>query len=335
MTTQKASFLFLLSLTATLCQAQHAGNIHYRPELGQAAVSSVPLAPPPLDENYFYLHIDALYNKVPSAYLAIFNVVQLGKDAEEAHQLMQERVGGLLKNLKEIGISGEAVFVDMISQIPIYEYQLQKKVFSKSYQEVPAGIELQKNLHIQFRDGSKMDQILALAARHEIYELIKVDYQVDNQQQVYQALREAAFSQVRQQLKAYQMLGVQYDTLPMIFAESQMVSLPLHRYISYQSKSGATLENKIRDSAQVKQFRQAQTVYYQGIPTDEYEIVINPVVKEPVVQFTYQLQVRFQRFPPQPQVRVQREVQREKEFIILTPDGNTRTLHVESSTERP
>ncbi len=320
--------------------AQHAGNIHQQQtsrtqHLQQAPVQQTnQFAPPTLDPNYFYVNVKVLYNQVPDAFLAIFNVMQLGKDAEDANAQMGTRIEAILEGLAEIGVPRTEVFIDMISQIPIYEYEVQKKVFSKTYQEIPAGIELQKNLHVRFKDGNLMEKIVRLMAQQEVFELVKVDYLIKDQGKILQEVRKAALEYSQEEIKSYRALGVQYDTLPVLFNDSRKVIFPLTRYMSYPSKASSSLKEKIKDPTQVKQVRTPKVVYYQALPTDDYSVVINPLENEPCVQFHYELMLRYQLHIPQPQVRVEHKTIREKEYIILTPDGNTRTLELTRKEEK-
>jgi hypothetical protein len=68
------------------------------------------------------------------------------------------------------------VFTDMLSFVPVYEIETTRKLFSKTYQEVPAGFEIQKNIHIKFTDARILDQLVTAAAKEEIYDLVKVDF---------------------------------------------------------------------------------------------------------------------------------------------------------------
>ncbi|MEL7534342.1 MAG: SIMPL domain-containing protein, partial [Bacteroidota bacterium] len=247
----KRLFFLLCGISLySLLTAQHAGNIHQQQpvssqHLQQAPVQNTPqYSPPTLDPNYFYVNVKVLYNQVPDAFLAIFNVMQLGKDAEDANVQMGTRIDAILAGLDEMGIDRSEVFIDMISQIPIYEYEVQKKVFSKTYQEIPAGIELQKNLHIRFKDGNLMERIVRLMAQQEVFELVKVDYLIEDQGKILQEVRKAALAYSQEEIKSYSALGVQYDTLPVLFNDSRRVIFPLTRYMSYPSKASSSLKEK-------------------------------------------------------------------------------------------
>jgi hypothetical protein len=47
------------------------------------------------------------------------------------------------------GYRSGAIIADMLSFVPRYEMQAEKRLFSKTYNEVPAGFELQKNVLVR------------------------------------------------------------------------------------------------------------------------------------------------------------------------------------------
>ena len=61
--------------------------------------------------------------------------------------------------------------------------------------------------------------------------------------------------------------------------------------------------------------------FYQAIPANDYDLVINPDLLEPAAQFTYSLKVRFTLYPPKAPVAPQKIVEVKKQFMYLTPDG--------------
>ena len=92
--------------------------------------------------------------------------------------------------------------------------------------------------------------------------------------------------------------------------------------------SSSTLKG-LKDEGGVQQVRKPSTMYYQPLSPNQFEVVINPLIEEPGVQFAYTLTVRYY-FQPAPtvQVQVQQEIIKQKEFLILTPDGNVRPLTI-------
>jgi ketosteroid isomerase-like protein len=109
------------------------------------------------------------------SYLAIFTFTQLGQSAEEADS-HDERLRKSSARVAKSGVKEKDVFTDMLSFVPVYEIETTRKFFSKTYQEVPAGFEIQKNIHIKFTDARMLDKLVTAAAKEEIYDLVKVDF---------------------------------------------------------------------------------------------------------------------------------------------------------------
>lgn len=319
--------ILLLSLIATQpLLAQHGGNVRYS---GNVVNPVVDAPPPPAEPDFqqYRFEINGLYNASTAAYVAIFNIVQLGETAEEADNLISARFDALTEELNDMGIPTKDIHVDMISQVAIYEYQVDKKLFSKdNYLEIPQGIELQKNLHITFRDGSLMDDILAASAKQEIYDLVKVDYYLENQEAILHQLQKEVMEFHLIEKEMYKQLGVRLDTAKVAFTASTQVHYPIDRYQNYQSTSSSTLKG-LKDEGGVQQIRKPNTMYYQPLSPNNFEVVINPLIEEPVVQFAYTLSIRYYfQPPPTVQIQIQKEIITQKEFLILTPDGNVRSL---------
>ena len=116
----------------------------------------------PFGTNIMEFKATALYNAKADAYTAIFNVVQLGETAQESDDRMNARLSSFINALVQAGVKREDIFVDMITFLPIYEYKEgEKRLFSsKTFSEVPAGFELQKNIHIKFAEGSTLDRVV-------------------------------------------------------------------------------------------------------------------------------------------------------------------------------
>lgn len=316
----------LLLLLPALLSGQAAGNVRYQ---GQPTPTADPLPQAGIDHRGHHFVVRALMNVPTTAQVAIFNIVQVGEDAAEANALMDARLQGLIDDLKALGMDPADLFVDMITQVPIFEYVAEKKRFSKTYNEVPAGIELQKNLHIRFRDGNLLDDIVKLAALHEIYDLVKVDYFFDQQEAVLDKLRLLAMKQLEKQVQVREQLGVRYDSARRTAAEAHTLIYPLDRYRSYEGFGSSSLANLRRQDG-VTQIRKPQTLYYDQVRYQDYDIVLNPELLEPCVQVSYVLEAYYflaEKVAPE----VKTEVVREVEYRLLTPDGKVQTLHIQRS----
>src|SRR5690606_3639704 len=103
-----------------------------------------------------------IYNEKATSKLAVFSVLQLGKTAEEATDLIGERINSVKSQIKSFKPEIEVV-TDMISFVPVYEFEEEKRIFNpKTYNEKPSGFELRKNLIIKFNETNDLNQILKI-----------------------------------------------------------------------------------------------------------------------------------------------------------------------------
>ena len=281
-------------------------------------------------ENNLEISINALSNQRATSYMAIFNIIQIEETAESTNAAMKNRLDPLIAEIKNLGLTDNDIYVDLVNFLPKYEFDVSKKLFSpKTYKEIPIGFELQKNLHIRFTNPSQLDKILTAAAKQEVYDIAKVDYFVENPQLIYQELRQAAFAYLTTIKEQYAAIGITLDSAYTITGENAWVAYPGDRYEEYKAFSTQRINPQERADAKVNQIDKPTTRFYDAITANDYDIVLNPEILEPAVQFSYNLLVRFtipERIP-------QTVTKTQKEFIMLTPEGVVKTIAIDSSNE--
>jgi uncharacterized protein YggE len=273
-------------------------------------------------QNIIEMTVNALSNQQADAHIAIFSVFQSGKTAKAVNQAMNERLGIVTKALADLGIDEDDVYIDMVNFLPTYAYNEEKKIFSKkTLTEVPTGFNLQKNLHVRYRKAELLDQVITVAAEEEIYDIIKVDYAVNEPQKIYEELRNMAFDYLDGIKQQYAENGIALDTALQHAAESAWVVYPGDRYETYSAHASQKLTKQETANAVVTNVDKPTLSFYQAIPANDYDLVINPDLLEPAAQFTYSLKVRFTIYPPKAPVAPQKIVEVKKQFMYLTPNG--------------
>lgn len=305
--------------------AQQAGNyVQYNNfDAGQnMRYQSVPKSARIIDENILELKINALYNQKASSYVAVFSIIQLGKSADEANTLLNTRLGAFVEDVKGLGIPVKDIVVDMVNFLPKYELDATKKLFSKkTYTEIPKGFEMQKNVHIRYTRPEQLDDIITKASKQEIYDLVKVDYFDDDPQKVYKELRERSFQYLNEIKAAYRTIHLGLDTAYVLAAENTWVAFPGNRYEAYQAYSTQSFE-AIEKGASVNTLDKPTSRFYNAVPANDYDIIVNPEVVEPVIQYSYNLVARFTLHEPP-------KAAKGKSYFWLTPEGEVRELKME------
>lgn len=290
-----------------------------------AQYRAIPKAAVLIGDNILEISVNALSNQKADTYTAIFSVLQLGKTAEETNNLMNSRINAFVSDMKSLGVAPENIYIDMVNFLPKYENDVTKKLFSKkTFTEIPKGFEMQKNVHISYTKPEILDDIVTAASRQEIYDIVKVDYFVQNQDKVYLELREAAIAYLEKVKSQLIGTGIKLDSAYTIAGENAWVAYPMNRYESYQAYSSQSIDPGDKN-ANINLADKPISRFYNAIPANDYDVVINPSILEPAVQFSYNLVMRF----TMPERKIATTTITKKEFIMVTPAGEVKTLKVE------
>ncbi len=304
----------LIVLFAKIIYGQMSGNINYHKSSEREAYN------PNLYEGYtniINLSIRGLANIKADTYVAIFAITQNGKTAEETNKLIDIRVKKALEGLQSEGVE---TYVDMLSFVPSYEYETDKKIFSKTYTEVPAGFELKKNIHVKFTDYKKIDNILSAMASAEIYDLVKVEYYSSQIEAVKKTLRDKARNLLAEKQKSYEeILAVQFTSMHKHIADGYTVTSPADRYNSYSAYNSQNTPYTKKFS-KVRTASKSATMYYEPIDNSSFDFVINSVILEPVIQIVYEIRLK---------INTEEEEKINKEYLLISPNGEVKKLEIE------
>ncbi|MBX7051839.1 MAG: SIMPL domain-containing protein [Flavobacteriales bacterium] len=315
-------FWLVCLLTISKTQfAQHAGNYLYNNNYGintdRAAVNiNTPSA------NTISLKAEVMMNVKPTSYTAIFSATQTGKDIFEVDSMMAQRIDQVKYALGLMGIPESDVHIDAVSMIPTYAYKLEEKKFSKRSTEVPVGFEMKKNIHILFKQPHLLDLIISEMAFAEIYDMVKVEYNIDGMQSYYEELRKAALEVIDSKELTYESLKMHLDVYSM--GDGFNCTYPIERYKSYTAfNSGssyqavayarANRENNVTVNGKnttvnvygeksyegyeqqfiVQTAEKNKTIFYDRMPYNQFDKVINADTEEPCIQLFYNLQVYY------------------------------------------
>lgn len=311
------------------------GNYNYNKDKNYNTPSPSITAPTSLpnarwiDDRTVILEVNALSNQKADEYIAIFNIKQIGRTAEEADRLLNQRFDGFVTAATAAGVPRDAIYLDMISFVPVYEYEVEKKVFSKkTYNEVPKGFEIQQNIHIQYDDSRVLSKLVSAAAKNEIYDIVKVDYFVNNTEEIYHEMREKAAAYLSKEVEQFSAMGLELDAAYRIITEEERSYFPVDRYSSYQAFSSQSLDGTAK--GRINNADKATTMFYDKVTYDNFQVIVNPSILEPVVQYLYNLKIKFRLKQPDPQIKVEKK----REFVWLTPDGRLQTLKIEDAPRK-
>ena len=306
---------FSVALVSTMLSfGQASGNLNYQ-NRGRNSISNSDFSVD-FSTNYdMVVSAKGLANIKADTFVAIFSITQTGKTAEEATSLMSQRLSPVLSALKAKNMEA---FVDMISFVPMYEFETEKKVFSKrTYNEVPTGFELKQNLHIKLHEATRLNELITLLANSEIYDLVRMDYYSTELETIKKELKEKVKAAFAEKQKLYETtLGESFATAEKKITDGFAQTSPSQQYKSYEAYNSASLQGK--RAGNILQANKSTTQYYQPIADKDFDVVLTPIIVEPVIQLIYEMKMSVNRT----------EKNKSKEVMFLTPAGELKKLNL-------
>ncbi len=299
--------VLILLAAPVLCHGQIGGNINFGNPASRARTDGRDRAmrglnegqiPPTITSSFVEAHV--LMNVKADEYVAVFGIMHEGETLPECGAKMDATIKTFTAELKKVGSSDKDVYVDFITHNKIYGYQVQADFL----QEKLVGFELKKNVAIRYKDSAQFDKIAQAAAKAQVFDLIKVDYIVKDIAAVQEKLMEEAARVARNKMTRYEkLLGFRLLPPVQIYSEKSAVHYPATMYDSYTAYEAEEVrlpETKTKKYT-VRNLRKSSTFYFNPLNADGFDAVINPVIVEPIVQFTMHLKMKYE--VEQPRVR--------------------------------
>lgn len=294
--------LMLLALTiagAGTCYAQASGNIGYsqsggkaRAEQSERTKRTVGQAEAPPTPTTMFVEASVLMNVRADEHVAVFSVSQECATVAECNQKMDATIGKFSSELKALGVGAGDVFVDFAAQNKIYGYELSANVAKEKL----VGFELKKNVAIHYRDSSLLDKLVIAASKSNIFDLVKVDYLVKDTGAVQSQLMEEAAKIIKLKSARYErLLGIKLVPPAQVYAERPGIYYPTELYDSYTAYESEDIDSRYyKDRYTIQSARKSRTFFFNGLNADGFDYVVNPIIIEPVVQFTLYLKVKYE-----------------------------------------
>jgi uncharacterized protein YggE len=283
----------------SLCLAQVSGNVGYSQNGGKGRavqnerskrVLSKEEMPP--SGTSTFVEANVLLNVRADEYVVVFGIVHEGETIAECGRKMDATVKQYSDELKALGIADDARFVDFIAQNKIYGFEVTGDVA----REKLVGFELKKNISIHYKDASLLDKIVLAASHSQVFDLIKVDYIVADLDRIQDRLMDEATRIIKRKASRYEkLLDIKLQPPAQVFAEKSAIHYPTDLYDSYTAFETEHVGIPVnRERLTTQTARKSRTFYFNGLDADGFDAVINPVMIEPVVQFTLYLKVKYE-----------------------------------------
>ena len=291
--------ILAIIVSATFCFGQTSGNNAYSQSSNNARAKqnerskkniTIPEAPP--SASTMFVEANVLLNVKADEYVAVFGIAQECVSVPECNQKMDSVVNEFSEAVRKLGVGRDDLYADYISQNKIYGYKLAGDIAKENL----VGFELKKNISIHYKDKQLLDKLILAASQSRIFDLIKVDYIVRDTNAIQERLMEEASKIIKQKTERYQkLLSVKLLAPGQVYAEKPSVYYPTQMYDSYIAEDSEEIVSEYnRQKYTIQNARKGRTFFFNALDADGFDSVINPVVIEPVVQFTLYIKVKYE-----------------------------------------
>ena len=241
--------------------------------------------------NYTYaIEASVLTNVKPDAFIAVFGINEEAVAATASNQKVNDKVAELTKAISSLGIGPDDIFVDFITQNRVYDYTVDGSKVTENF----SGFETKKTIAIRYKSRALFEPIVTAAANVQIFDLIKVDYVVSDFEAVRKQLFAEAVKVIKSKEQSYaKSFGITLTPVGLA-NEKYDAFYPSESYERYQAyeTGDAYAYSRSGSSSRVVQ-RKSFTFFYDPFNTSGFDLVINKIGIEPVVQFYVYLRMQY------------------------------------------
>jgi len=290
---------FTVLVCSTLSLAQTSGNVGYsqsgssaRAKQNERNKKAIPATEAPPTGTTMFVDASVMINVKADEFVAVFGVAQECATVPECNQKIDETIKGFSGSLRQLGVGTDDIYVDYVAQNKIYGYKVTENVAKESL----VGFELKKNVSVHYKDKALLDRMVIAASQAKIFDLIKVDYIVKDTAAVQDKLMDEAAKVIKGKTARYEkLLSVKLQSPGQIYAERPSIYYPTQMYDSYVAEESEEMSvDNYRQKYAIQNARKGRTFFFNALDADGFDYVINPVVIEPVVQFTLYLKVKYE-----------------------------------------
>lgn len=242
-----------------------------------------------------FIEAYVLLNAVPDEFIAVFGAAQEAPTAVESNQKVNSQIAQLVDAANKLGVARTNIYVDMITQNRVYNFA--PAGADGTIRERLAGFETKKTIAIKYKDRSVLENLLAAAARASIFDLIKVDYVINDMSKIRSRLLDEASTIIKQKEDNYtRSLALKFRRNA-VFQETYQTYYPVELYQTYTAAESGSVEPNYESRTRVVRERKSSTSYLELLDRSAFDVVINSVGLEPLVQCTLYLKVRYSLMP--------------------------------------
>ena len=237
----------------------------------------------------YAIEASVLTNLKPDAFVAVFGFSAEAAQSAASNEKVNAQLSEFIKDLQSLGISRDDIFVDFITQNRVYDFKVKNNQAVENF----SGFETKKTIAVRYKDRDLFEKLLATAASHQIFDLIKVDYIVAD----FDAVRKRLFAEAVKIIKEKELsyknaFGVALTPVGLA-SEKYDAFYPADTYERYEAfETGDVETSSDSNSSKIVQ-RKSSTFFYQPFEGSRFDSVIEKLGVEPAVQFSLYLRMQY------------------------------------------
>ena len=323
--------VYFISTICVILNAQAAGNALYGNN-SYENISTYNSVKEKLNNGFSFSENGNSINyqmKIMSHVVADYYLVTLGVNEERqtieiCNAQINQRIERLISQLKS-NLKIKDVYVDFIAQVPIYDFYLEKTGENQyNGKQEQKGFEIKKNLIIKITDIQDLDEILSLASKEEIYNLINVEYYNNSMEDIYDEMIAEAkkiYSNKEKQRKMFDSDKEEFEDIQVNVEKFSVQPISMYREFKAFETSEVSLKSNYNQPVNYVQqeLRKSKSFYFRPFPPDSFDLVMNE--QTPTVGIQYVVIVTVNKIKKQ-------KSDENKIYHIITPAGDLKELNL-------
>jgi uncharacterized protein YggE len=296
----------------------YGGNNNQYQNIKEYAESTVPKVS--MTKESVKIFVNILNNVKADAYVVTLGINEENLSVESCNAKINQRIENFQNSISKLGITSSDVYVDFVSQTKIYDYVSDEGNININIKQVDVGFEIKKNIIFKISKLELFDQIVELASKEKIYNIINVEYFVENENAIYEEMLEEAMKIQKSRVKLLNLKESDWEMKPMI--DIQFTSIqPGKQYKKFQAfESGSVSYSNHYNSNTIvvqKEQRKSSTFYFDGLESNVYDKIMNATT--PIVGIQYSMNLSFV-------YHKKNQKEEEKIYYVITPNGEMKQV---------
>lgn len=313
----KNILLFALLIASQFLTAQT--NIHFNNNpttaIGNQSKNDGIIASP------YHINISTkiLYNAEPDGYYITFTKSFISKSVEEVERMMNQTTDQVIRDIKNINIAPEEVYVDLVALDPIFGINI-----SDSIQTKPMGYKITENLTFKVSSIKVMRTLYQTCLKHDIYDLVSVKAYLLDSQPILDSLNKKSIEILEMKKAFSEDIGWNFEGGKMSFQKSKEVFYPDTRYLKslVRNNNHSLYQHQLSENTAIEHTRSLSYTQHYTFDYKNADFVFQSDLNNPAIQFYYEMVYSYQKVNQEEEARkkIEREEKQKQKNVLYRLD---------------